>query len=68
MKVRESGMPDESMWEEFFDPARTLRLLDLDASVVDAMELGCGYGTFTIVAAEIVTGQLHAFDIDQETD
>jgi SAM-dependent methyltransferase len=64
MKMRESGMPDEGMWQGFFDPCRVLRLLDLDASIVDAVEFGCGYGTFAVPAAGIIRGTLHAFDIE----
>lgn len=57
-------MPDESMWEGFFDPCRVLRLLGLDASVADAVEFGSGYGTFAVPAAAIIGGTLYAFDIE----
>jgi ubiquinone/menaquinone biosynthesis C-methylase UbiE len=30
----------------------------------DVVEFGCGYGTFTIPAAQSVTGTVHAIDID----
>jgi len=66
MKTRESGMPDEAMWDGFFDPAAVLRMLGLDGGVRDAVEFGCGYGTFTIPAARIVSGTLHAIDIEPE--
>ena len=51
MKARESGMPDEQMWDQFFDPDAILDGLgirDLSGNIVD---LGCGYGTFSIPAA-----------------
>lgn len=59
-------MPDEAMWEGFFDPPTVLQLLGLTADARDAADLGCGYGTFTIPAARIVRGRVHAFDIEPE--
>ncbi len=52
------------MWEGFFDPPAALVRLGLDSSCRDAVEFGCGYGTFTIPAARIVSGTLHALDIE----
>lgn len=66
MKVRDSGMPDEQRWTEFFDPPAILARLGLTGSVGDAAEFGCGYGTFTIPAARIVAGTVFAFDIEPE--
>src|SRR3989338_4283908 len=66
MKGRESGMPSQDVWEGFFSPAKTLQIMGLDGSVSDVAEFGCGYGTFTIPAAKIVKGAVHAIDI--ETD
>src|SRR3990172_1885434 len=66
MKIRESGMPDRQMWENFFDPQSILTKLGLDAQVVDAVEVGCGYGTFTIRAARVISGQIYAYDVDEE--
>jgi SAM-dependent methyltransferase len=66
MKVRESGMPDESMWEQFFDPLGTLTLMGLTADTSSAVDLGCGYGTFTIPAARLIQGIVHGFDIEPE--
>lgn len=66
MKIRESGMPDQKMWEGFFRPERVLAALELDARVTDAAEFGCGYGTFTIPAARIVGGKVYAMDIDPD--
>src|SRR5258708_33291148 len=51
-------------WESYFDTAGILdsfgfsRLSDYD------IEFGCGYGTFTIVAARRILGTLFALDID----
>ncbi len=64
MKMRESGMPDESMWSGFFSPAQTLAKLGLTADCRDAVDFGCGYGTFTVLAARLARGTVHALDIE----
>ncbi len=66
MKVRDSGMPDEEMWSGFFDPAQVLTIFGLDRGVQDLVEFGCGYGTFTLAAAGIAAGTVHALDIEPE--
>jgi ubiquinone/menaquinone biosynthesis C-methylase UbiE len=66
MKTRESGMPEEAMWREFFDAEVILRSLGLTPSCRDVVEFGCGYGTFTIPAARIVRGTVHALDIEPD--
>ena len=66
MKVRESGMPVESMWDRFFDPSGALTLLGLTPETSSAVDLGCGYGTFTIPAAKLIRGIVHGFDIEPE--
>jgi SAM-dependent methyltransferase len=66
MKIRESGMPGEDMWAGFFAPDAILRKLRLSPTCGDAVDFGCGYGTFTIPAARIVSGVVHALDVDPE--
>lgn len=66
MKVRESGMPDEKMWAEFFEPEKILCIMELNNNMEDVVEFGCGYGTFTIPAAKIVKGTVYAIDIEEE--
>jgi len=66
MKVRDSGMPDEEMWSGFFDPAKVLAIFGLGEGVQDMVEFGCGYGTFTLAAAGIAAGTVHALDIEPE--
>ena len=66
MKTRESGMPDETMWSGFFSPTETLAKLGLTASCGDVADFGCGYGTFTIPAARLVRGIVHALDIEAD--
>ena len=66
MKIRESGMPERDMWEKFFNPQKILATLGVDNKINDAVEFGCGYGTFTIPAAKVVKGKFYALDIDPE--
>jgi SAM-dependent methyltransferase len=67
MKARESGMPDEADWQSFFDAeAVTDRLLGKEGVAGNLVELGCGYGTFTIPAALRTLGVVTALDIDPE--
>lgn len=66
-RVRESGMPGESMWATFFDTGAALdRLLGPDGVAGDLVEFGCGYGTFTIPAALRTRGTVTALDIEPE--
>ncbi len=64
MKTRESGMPEETMWRGFFDPATTLRKLGLRPDLGDVVDFGCGYGTFTISAARVTKARVYAIDIE----
>lgn len=66
MKIRDSGMPDQGMWEGFFSPAQILNTLEFDSGVRDAVKFGCGYCTFTIPAAKIISGKIFVFDIEPE--
>jgi len=66
MKTRESGMPPEEMWSGFFDPNTVLKKLGLTSTCQDVLEFGCGYGTFTIPAAQMIQGTVHALDIDPQ--
>ena len=64
MKGRESGMPDEEYWGSFFNPRCILEKLDCAVMPGDAVEFGCGYGTFTIATAGLITGRVFALDIE----
>jgi len=66
LKVRDSGMPDESMWDGFFNPDAILRTFGIDTGVGDLVEFGCGYGTFTLATARMVSGTVFALDIEPE--
>jgi SAM-dependent methyltransferase len=63
MKIRDSGMPDESYWESLFDVPLILARLGVDR-FHDVAELGCGYGTFTVPVAKAISGTLYTFDVD----
>jgi ubiquinone/menaquinone biosynthesis C-methylase UbiE len=66
MKTRESGMPAEAVWDEFFDPPRVIDLLGIRGLAGDVAEFGCGYGTFTVGAARGIHGAVYAIDIEPE--
>jgi len=66
MKVRDSGMPNRDMWEKFFDPSKIIAQMELDPKVHDVVEVGCGYGTFTIPVAKVISGKIHTYDIEEE--
>lgn len=66
MKVRDSGMPDEMIWNKFFDIDLILSELQIDDKVKDLVEIGSGYGTFTIPASKKIKGKLYAYDIENE--
>ncbi len=66
MKIRESDMPKEAEWNQFFDPVPVLNQLGLNHQVANVADFGCGYGTFTIPAAKIISGKIYAFDIEPE--
>lgn len=63
MKIRDSGMPDETYWETLFDIPLILSRLGI-ARFRDVAELGCGYGTFSIPIAKAISGTLYTFDVD----
>lgn len=66
MKIRDSGMPDSKTWESFFEPSQILRRLAFSSITDHVADLGCGYGTFSVAAAQLTSGLVHAFDIDQD--
>jgi ubiquinone/menaquinone biosynthesis C-methylase UbiE len=58
-------MPAEDMWASFFDVSLILSELHIDSDIKDLVEIGCGYGTFTIPSAKKINGKLYAFDIEK---
>ena len=66
MKARESGMPDERLWEQFFEPDLILKGLGLQNLSGPIVDMGCGYGTFTIPVAQLNPGPVYALDIEND--
>jgi SAM-dependent methyltransferase len=64
MKVIDSGMPDEAFWNSLFDIPRIINWLDIKNIVGPIVEIGCGYGTFTVPIAEKTNNQVLAFDME----
>ncbi len=64
MKVRDSGMPEQDYWETLFDVPAILDRLGVDKRIGSAVEIGCGYGTFTVPVAQRISGPLYTFDIE----
>jgi ubiquinone/menaquinone biosynthesis C-methylase UbiE len=56
-------MPEEALWRTFFNPDCVVQHLDCGGPG-DVIEFGCGYGTFTLAAAKLTSGTVHALDID----
>ncbi|HXA35306.1 MAG TPA: class I SAM-dependent methyltransferase [Steroidobacteraceae bacterium] len=63
-KVRDSGMPPREQWESFFDPGAILEALGCKGLSGDILEMGCGYGTFTVEAAHRTSATVYALDIE----
>jgi SAM-dependent methyltransferase len=64
MKLRESGMPEEAYWETLLDVPLILDRLGVDNTLRNVVELGCGYGTFTLPVARRISGVLETVDIE----
>lgn len=58
-------MPHADLWHTFFDARRVIEKLGVHTSTKHVVEFGCGYGTFTIPAAQIIRGKITAFDLDE---
>jgi len=65
-KIRESSMPSEQVWCSLFDIEEALNRTLINSEVIDAADFACGYGTFTIPAAQRIQGTMYAIDIDPE--
>lgn len=52
MKVRDSGMPNEEMWQTFFEPDEIFNNLLLNDPEGIIVDFGSGYGTFLLPAAK----------------
>jgi SAM-dependent methyltransferase len=57
-------MPPVELWESFFDATGIFDALGCRRMQGDAVEFGCGYGTFTVIVAPRISGTVFALDID----
>ena len=64
MKTRDSGMPEEAHWQTFFDPLALLTALGLDRISGPVIDVGAGYGTFTLAIAAMTRHPVVAIDIE----
>jgi len=64
VKVFDSGMPEEAYWNSLFDIQQIVKWLKVGDVVDPIVEIGCGYGTFTVPVAKEYDGIVHAFDIE----
>jgi len=64
VKVADSGMPDEAYWGSLFDIAGIVDWLELTGIASPIVEVGCGYGSFTVPVAKKTNSQIYAFEIE----
>ena len=65
MKIEDSGMPAEAYWNSLFDISAIVDWLAISKNAA-IVEVGCGYGSFTVPVAQRTSGKVYAFDIDVE--
>jgi ubiquinone/menaquinone biosynthesis C-methylase UbiE len=66
MKFRESGMPEEKMWNIFFEPKEIFEKMEIKSGINSLINIGCGYGTFLIPVSKLTKGKVTGIDIDIE--
>ena len=59
-------MPPETFWNKFFNTDDLLDSMQINSAINHLVDVGSGYGTFTIPSAYLISGNLYAFDIEQE--
>lgn len=64
MKVRDSGMPDVIYWESLFNVPLILKKMNVTNEIQTLIEVGSGYGTFTIPTSKLIGGKIKAYDIE----
>ncbi len=65
MKVQDSGMPEQAYWDSLFDIDAIIQWMACSGQLETVVEIGCGYGTFTVPVAASIKGQFISFDIEQ---
>lgn len=66
MKTRDSGMPPLEDWSAFFDAPSVLETLGLHRAEGPVVDVGAGYGTFTLPVARLTGHRVLAIDIDPD--
>jgi SAM-dependent methyltransferase len=64
MKINDSGMPEEDYWNSLFDIPLIMNWLNIKSIAGSIVEVGCGYGTFTLPIAKQATNPIYTFDIE----
>jgi len=57
-------MPSEEVWQGFFNPRAILEKFGVTSDCQAVVDFGCGYGTFSIPAAQMTLGTVYALDMD----
>lgn len=66
MKVNDSGMPDEKYWETLFNVESIVSWIKPELFKLPVIEVGGGYGTFTIPIAQKLKTKIVSYDIEDE--
>jgi len=66
VKVRDSGMLEQKCWESLFNVSLILNKMEINQDINSLVEFGCGYGTFTLLSAERISGNIIAMDIEDQ--
>jgi len=66
VKVRDSGMPEQECWESLFNVSLILDKMEINQDINSLVEFGCGYGTFTLLSAKRINGNIIAMDIEDQ--
>ena len=66
MILRESGMPDKELWEQFFNPYEIFEKFCITNENNPGADIACGFGTFTIPLAKLNNKTIYAVDINND--
>jgi len=66
MKVNDSGMPEEKYWESLFNIENIVSWVNPEMFKLPIIEVGGGYGTFTIPLAQELHTNIVSYDIEEE--
>lgn len=64
MLIRESGMPNEQIWHNFFNIDDIYKQFKFPNKLDYLIDLACGYGTFLIPFAKRIDGNLIGIDLN----